>query len=301
MAHEASRGYINMQVCAVSGCNLILFSTSSCSVNVLHYYKCFARQGNRQRFSDFAALWLQQNIHLRSTNNNRNVAGRSSETISSTPLLICPAPSSTSNTSRLEQPHSRAADPIIALFRGFSDADDSSLLAPVTINGDCGLGTGHEGSAEDHGAGSGPSPVRSKAPLFGADGKDGLGDGCSRGSRERHRCSRRRGERGKGKGRSPGGQLVEATFYEPPAASCRSHPGVVSFLVLHECGWNSCRHCCSCGGCGPSSCSCWSLAPCTSCTTTGSRSGTDPSAAYTCSLWGRGGCCLWPAPKKETL
>ena len=96
MAHEASRGNINMQVCAISGCNLISFSTSSCSVNVLHYYKCYARQGNRQRFCDYAALWLQQNIHLRSTN-NRNVAGRSSETISSDPLLICPAPSSTSN------------------------------------------------------------------------------------------------------------------------------------------------------------------------------------------------------------
>ena len=79
-----------------------------------------------------------------------------------------------------------------ALCRGFSDADASSSRAPAIVQG---LGTGREGSAEN----SEPvrNPIKGTA-VFGADGKDGLTDGCGCGSRERLRCSRMKGGGGGG-------------------------------------------------------------------------------------------------------
>ena len=100
------------------------------------------------------------------------------------------------------------------------------------------------------------SRIQSKAPLFSAEGKEILADGCSRSSRERHRCSiwreRRKGRSTKGTACARGGDLLRAP---------RSHLGVVFVLVLLGCGWIGHGHCCcSSDGCR-SSCSCRCLAP----------------------------------------
>ena len=104
------------------------------------------------------------------------------------------------------------------------------------------------------------SRIQSKAPLFGAEGKESLADGWSRSSRERNRCSmrreRRKGRSTKGTACASGGDLLQ-----PPPPPPRSHMGVVFVLVLLGCGWIGHGHCWySSGGCG-SSCSCRCLAP----------------------------------------